>query len=159
MAITPEMKKAMTQKTVFSAIADLLSEAPDQTLTVAGVEIPYPDVATYMQERVAAVANKNKGGTKADPVKEGIKAQVLAHLRAHPATQYTISGLLKDPDLNLPEDVSQNRLTALVSQMVNKDNPTDPACPIVREVVKRVAYFRANPDYQAPEVEAEGGEE
>lgn len=140
----------ITQRGFLTGVIALLADNPELTVTLPnGIEISNEDAQAYAAGRVSALEKKNDGHKLTDRQRENeeVKAQILAFLQAHPEEQYTITSLLKSEELALPGDVSQNRLNALVKQMYNKENPTDPEFPVTRVEVKRVAYFKANPNF------------
>jgi hypothetical protein len=64
-----------------------------------------------------------------------------------PNKVYTITDLLKAVP-GLPADMTNQRLSALMRQMYNKDVANDPNFPVVRVEEKRKAYFMLNPDFE-----------
>lgn len=121
--------KKMTHKDYFAA----LLEMPEV--------MNYPGMTEFIEGRIAALEKKAsapKKESEADKVKSGIKADVLAFLSANEGKKFTITQMMKQVP-NLPADISNQRLTSLVTQMV-RENEVD------RVVEKRVSYFTAHVD-------------
>ena len=121
--------KKMTHKDYFTA----LLEMPEVQ--------NYPGMTEFIEGRIAALEKKAsapKKESEADKVKSSIKADVLAFLSANEGKKFTITQMMKQVP-NLPADISNQRLTSLVTQMV-RENEVD------RVVEKRVSYFTAHVD-------------
>lgn len=121
------MSKKMTHKDYFSAL-----------LNMAEVKA-YPGMEDFITGRISALEKKASAPhkeTEADKEKDGIKASVLAFLQDNPDKQYTITQLMKEVP-GLPADISNQKLTALVRQLLLAE--------LVDKVVeKRVSYFTAH---------------
>ena len=101
----------------------------------------YPGMTEFSEGRITALdktASAPKKESEADKVKSGIKADVLAFLSANEGKKFTVTQMMKQVP-NLPADISNQRLTSLVTQMV-RENEVD------RVVEKRVSYFTAHVD-------------
>ena len=121
--------KKMTHKDYFTA----LLEMPEVQ--------NYPGMTEFIEGRITALEKKARAPKKeseADKVKSGIKADVLAFLSANEGKKFTITQMMKQVP-NLPAEISNQRLTSLVTQMV-RENEVD------RVVEKRVSYFTAHVD-------------
>lgn len=121
--------KKMTHKDYFTA----LLEMPEVQ--------NYPGMTEFIEGRITALEKKAstpKKESEADKVKSGIKADVLAFLSANEGKKFTITQMMKQVP-NLPAEISNQRLTSLVTQMV-RENEVD------RVVEKRVSYFTAHVD-------------
>jgi hypothetical protein len=121
--------KKMTHKDYFTA----LLEMPEV--------MNYPGMTEFIEGRITALEKKAsapKKESEADKVKSGIKADVLAFLSANEGKKFTVTQMMKQVP-NLPADISNQRLTSLVTQMV-RENEVD------RVVEKRVSYFTAHVD-------------
>lgn len=159
--------KEMTQKNVFTAIADLFTANPDLTLTLpGGVVVTAETAAQYMAERAQAVAKKNVNGDKKLTPKQEENQRIMEAVLAHMEWEkkYTVAQLHKSMTENglFPEgaDVSPNRLSALIQKMYKRDGVEDLTMPVHRVVEARVAYFQKNIDYRpAEEVTEEVAEE
>ena len=121
------MTKKMTHKDYFSAL-----------LNMAEVKA-YPGMEDFINGRISALEKKASAPhkeTEQDKVKDGIKASVLTFLQDNPDKQYTITQLMKEVS-GLPADISNQKLTALVRQLLLAE--------LVDKVVeKRVSYFTAH---------------
>lgn len=116
--------KKMTHKDYFAA----LLEMPEV--------MNYPGMTEFIEGRIAALEKKAsapKKESEADKVKSGIKADVLAFLSANEGKKFTITQMMKSVP-NLPAEISNQRLTSLVTQMVRENE-------VERVVEKRVSYF------------------
>ena len=123
------MSKKMTHRDYFSAL-----------LNMAEVKA-YPGMADFITGRIAALDKKSSAPhkeTEADKVKAGIKSAILAFLCENSAKKYTVTQLIKEVP-GLPADISNQRATSLVSQMVREGE-------VDRVVEKRVSYFTAHKD-------------
>ena len=121
------MSKKMTHKDYFSAL-----------LNMAEVKA-YPGMEDFITGRISALEKKASAPhkeTEQDKVKSGIKASVLTFLQDNPDKQYTITQMMKEVP-GLPADISNQKLTALVRQLLLAE--------LVDKVVeKRVSYFTAH---------------
>ena len=118
--------KKMTHRDYFSAL-----------LNMEEVKA-YPGMEDFISGRIAALDKKSAAPhkeTDADKVKDGIKANVLSFLSAHKGEKFTITQMMKQIE-GLPADISNQKLTALVRQLLLAEL-------VVKEVDKRVSYFRA----------------
>ena len=96
----------------------------------------YPGMTEFIEGRITALEKKAsapKKESEADKVKSGIKADVLAFLSANEGKKFTITQMMKSVP-NLPAEISNQRLTSLVTQMVRENE-------VERVVEKRVSYF------------------
>lgn len=116
--------KKMTHKDYFTALLDM-PEVQN-----------YPGMTEFIEGRITALekkANAPKKESEADKVKSGIKSDVLAFLSANEGKKFTITQMMKQVP-NLPAEISNQRLTSLVTQMVREGE-------VERVVEKRVSYF------------------
>lgn len=116
--------KKMTHKDYFTA----LLEMPEVK--------NYPGMTEFIEGRITALEKKAsapKKESEADKVKSGIKSDVLAFLYANEGKKFTVTQMMKQVP-NLPADISNQRLTSLVTQMVRENE-------VERVVEKRVSYF------------------
>lgn len=116
--------KKMTHKDYFTALLDM-PEVQN-----------YPGMTEFIEGRITALEKKAsapKKETEADKVKSGIKSDVLAFLSANEGKKFTITQMMKQVP-NLPAEISNQRLTSLVTQMVREGE-------VERVVEKRVSYF------------------
>ena len=121
--------KKMTHKDYFTALLDM----PEV--------MNYPGMTEFIEGRIAALEKKAsapKKESEADKVKSGIKSDVLAFLSANEGKKFTITQMMKQVP-NLPAEISNQRLTSLVTQMVREYE-------VDRVVEKRVSYFTAHVD-------------
>ena len=116
--------KKMTHKDYFTALLDM-PEVQN-----------YPGMTEFIEGRITALEKKAsapKKESEADKVKSGIKADVLAFLSANEGKKFTITQKMNSVP-NLPAEISNQRLTSLVTQMVRENE-------VERVVEKRVSYF------------------
>ena len=116
--------KKMTHKDYFTALLNM-PEVQN-----------YPGMTEFIEGRITALEKKAsapKKETESDKVKSGIKADVLAFLSANEGKKFTITQMMKQVP-NLPAEISNQRLTSLVTQMVRENE-------VERVVEKRVSYF------------------
>ena len=116
--------KKMTHKDYFTALLDM-PEVQN-----------YPGMTEFIEGRITALEKKAsapKKESEQDKVKSGIKADVLAFLSANEGKKFTITQMMKQVP-NLPAEISNQRLTSLVTQMVRENE-------VERVVEKRVSYF------------------
>lgn len=106
-----------------------------------------PMLMEFIEHEMELLAKKNtseKKPTAKQTQNEAIKANILSVLTD--GKVMTVTDLLKNvPDL--PEDMTNQRMSALLRQMYNKDNLSDPAYPLTRIEEKRKAYFMRNPEW------------
>ena len=116
--------KKMTHKDYFTALLDMpeVQNYPGRTESIEGR-------ITALEKKASAP----KKESEADKVKSGIKADVLAFLSANEGKKFTITQMMKQVP-NLPAEISNQRLTSLVTQMVRENE-------VERVVEKRVSYF------------------
>lgn len=118
--------KKMTHKDYFTALLDM-PEVQN-----------YPGMTEFIEGRISAIEKKAsapKKETEQDKVKDGIKSAVLTYLQENADKRFTITALMKEVP-GLPADISNQKLTALVRQLLLAEL-------VVKEVDKRVSYFRA----------------
>ena len=116
--------KKMTHKDYFTALLDM-PEVQN-----------YPGMTEFIEGRITALEKKAsapKKESEQDKVKSGIKSDVLAFLSANEGKKFTITQMMKQVP-NLPAEISNQRLTSLVTQMVRENE-------VERVVEKRVSYF------------------
>lgn len=121
------MSKKMTHKDYFSAL-----------LNMAEVKA-YPGMEDFITGRISALEKKASAPhkeTEQDKEKNEIKASVLTFLQDNPDKQYTITQLMKEVP-GLPADISNQKLTALVRQLLLAEQ-------VSKVVEKRVSYFTAH---------------
>lgn len=95
------------------------------------------DLTAFIQHEIELLDKKNSGEKKMTPQQEAnavIKANVLALAQANPDRLFTIGEFLKEVS-DLPEDMTSQRMTAIVRQMC--DNHL-----LIRVEEKRKAYFK-----------------
>ena len=97
-----------------------------------------PELVEFINHEIELLDRKNSGEKKLTPQQEAnavIKANVLELAMANPDRLFTIGELLKEvPDL--PEDMTSQRMTAIVRQMWYTD------LTMVKTVDKRKSYFQ-----------------
>lgn len=116
--------KKMTHRDYFSAL-----------LNMEEVKA-YPGMADFISGRITALDKKSSAPhkeTEADKVKDGIKANVLDFLSDHKGEKFTITQMMKQVE-GLPADISNQKLTALVRQLLLSEQ-------VAKVVEKRVSYF------------------
>jgi hypothetical protein len=106
-----------------------------------------PILSEFIDHELELLAKKNvseKKPTAKQTQNEVIKTNILSVLTE--GKVMTVTDLLKNvPDL--PADMTNQRMSALLRQMYNKDNLSDPAYPLTRIEEKRKAYFMRNPEW------------
>lgn len=106
-----------------------------------------PVLVEFIDRELELLAKKNsadKKPTAKQTANEVIKANILTVLTE--GKVMTVTDLLKNvPDL--PADMTNQRMSALLRQMYNKENLSDPAYPLTRIEEKRKAYFMRNPEW------------
>ena len=127
--------KKMTKREKFEMLANLTEVKSN------------PMLMEFIEHEMELLAKKNtseKKPTAKQTQNEAIKANILSVLTD--GKVMTVTDLLKNvPDL--PEDMTNQRMSALLRQMYNKDNLSDPAYPLTRIEEKRKAYFMRNPEW------------
>ena len=120
--------KRMTKATAWTIIKGIIEESSheDKELLIAKVD-----------NELELLAKKNsaeKKPTAKQTANEAIKDSIVATMEADPARLWTISELTKEVP-GLPEDVTPNKISALVRQLKE-------ANIVERIEEKRKAYFR-----------------
>jgi hypothetical protein len=116
------MAKKMTKREMFEQI---MKKYPLTT-----------DEKAFIEHELELLSKKNSGDKKPTAQQEAnatIKANILATMEADPNRLWTVSELLKAVK-GLPEDMTNQRMSALVRQLVE-------ANLVERTVDKRKAYF------------------
>ncbi len=117
-------------------------------LSIRSVEGLSAEQISFIDHELELLAKKNSADRKPTAKQtenDGIKATILGFME--PNKVYTITDLLKAVP-GLPADMTNQRLSALMRQMYNKDVANDPNFPVVRVEEKRKAYFMLNPDFE-----------
>lgn len=108
------------------------------------------DEVAFIDHEIELLSKKNSGEKKPtakQTANEGLKSAILSAME--PNRLYTISELMKEvPELASDPAMTNQRVSALVRQMYDKDNAENPAMPIVRVEEKRKAYFQLNPNFE-----------
>lgn len=123
-AITTPSTTKMTKAQKFALIAQIPEVANN------------PMLAEFIAHEVELLAKKNasdKKPTAQQVANDGVKNAVLAVMEADPNRLWTVTELMKAVP-NLPEDMTNQRLSALMRQL--KDAGT-----VKREEIKRKAFF------------------
>lgn len=130
-----------TEKTIkftksdrFTALLTYLEEHPDAVFATPKGELTANQMAEFVQHELELLEKKNSADKRPTAQQEAnavIKTAVLATLAD--GKKRTVTELLKDV-AGLPEDMTNQRMSALVRQMVE-------AGQVMREEVKRKAYF------------------
>ena len=128
--------KKPTKKDKFSALLSLLEDFGEETEVVEGITIG--DLNEFVAHELELLANKNAAKSEKKPTEKQkqnaeIGAKVLEYLREC-GERKTITMLLKEVD-GLPEDMTNQRMTHIVTGMIDKT--------IEKVVEKRVSYFKA----------------
>ena len=126
--------KKLTQADHFTALLTYLDEHPDAMFPSPKGDITAEQMAEFITRRLELLEKKNSADKKPTAQQEAnavIKTAVLATLAD--GKKRTVTDLLKDVD-GLPEDMTNQRMSALVRQMVE-------AGQVMREEIKRKAYF------------------
>lgn len=124
MANTTSSSVRMTKAQKFQMLADLPAVKAD------------PMLSEFIAHEMELLAKKNTADKKPTAQQEanaGIKGAVLTLMQEHPNQLYTVSDLLKAVP-NLPDTMTNQRMSALVRQMVD-------AGEVKRTEDKRKAYF------------------
>ena len=126
--------KKLTQADHFTALLTYLDEHPDAMFPSPKGDITAEQMAEFITRRLELLEKKNSADKKPTAQQEAnaaIKTAVLATLAD--GKKRTVTDLLKDVD-GLPEDMTNQRMSALVRQMVE-------AGQVMREEIRRKAYF------------------
>ena len=97
-----------------------------------------PALVEFINHEIELLDKKNSGEKKLTPQQEAnavIKESILNLAKANPDRQFTIGELLKEVP-GLPEDMTSQRMTAIVRQMWYTD------LTMVKTVDKRKSYFQ-----------------
>ena len=124
MATTTSSSAKLTKAQKFAMIADIPEVANN------------PVLAEFIAHEVELLAKKNSADKKPTAQQEAnatIKADILAVMEANPNQLFTVSELLKKVP-NLPDTMTNQRMSALVRQMVD-------AGSVKRTEDKRKAFF------------------
>ena len=124
MANTTSSSVRMTKAQKFQILADLPAVKAD------------PMLSEFIAHEMELLAKKNTADKKPTAQQEanaGIKSAVLTLMQEHPNQLYTVSDLLKAVP-NLPDTMTNQRMSAIVRQMVD-------AGQVKRTEDKRKAYF------------------
>lgn len=124
MANTTSSSVRMTKAQKFQILADLPAVKAD------------PMLSEFIAHEMELLAKKNTADKKPTAQQEanaGIKDAVLALMQENPNQLYTVSDLLKAVP-NLPDTMTNQRMSAIVRQMVD-------AGQVKRTEDKRKAYF------------------
>ena len=126
--------KKLTQADHLTALLTYLDKHPDAVFPSPKGDITAEQMVEFATHRLELLEKKNGAEKKPTAQQEAnavIKTAVLATLAD--GKKRTVTDLLKDVD-GLPEDMTNQRMSALVRQMVE-------AGLVMREEVKRKAYF------------------
>ena len=126
--------KKLTQADHFTALLTYLDEHPGAMFPSPKGDITAEQMAEFITRRLELLEKKSSADKKPTAQQEAnavIKTAVLATLAD--GKKRTVTDLLKDVD-DLPEDMTNQRMSALVRQMVE-------AGQVMREEIKRKAYF------------------
>ena len=123
--------------TTSSSASAKLTKAQKFAMIANIPEVAYnPVLAEFIAHEVELLAKKNsadKKPTAQQEVNATIKADILALMEANPKQIFTVSELLKKVP-NLPDTMTNQRMSALVRQMVD-------AGSVKRTEDKRKAFF------------------
>ncbi len=128
--------KKMTKREKFEMIANIAEVKANPILV---------DFINHELELLAKKNSSDKKPTAKQAQNDGIKSLILSSMEE--GKVYTITDLLKSIE-GLPADMTNQRMSALMRQMYNKDVANDPNFPVVRIEEKRKAYFMLNPDFE-----------
>jgi hypothetical protein len=106
-----------------------------------------PVLTEFIEHEMELLAKKNaseKKPTAKQIANDGIKDAILSVLTD--GKVMTVTDLLKNVP-GLPEDMTNQRMSALLRQMYDKENPSNPDYPLCRIEEKRKAYFMRNPEW------------
>lgn len=126
--------KKLTQADHLTALLTYLDKHPDAVFPSPKGDITAKQMVEFATHRLELLEKKNGAEKKPTAQQEAnavIKTAILTTLAD--GKKRTVTELLKDVD-GLPEDMSNQRMSALVRQMVE-------AGLVMREEVKRKAYF------------------
>lgn len=111
--------------------------------------LPRKDEFVQKLKDIITSFEKKSSSSKPTPrqlANDGLKKAIYAYMAQSPNQRFTVSELMKNVP-GLPEEITNQWMTALLHQMYDKENPTNPAFPIVRSESKGRAYFQVNPAY------------
>lgn len=102
-------------------------------------ELTSPELVEFIEAEMALLAKRNSSRGESKPTakqvaNEGVKAAILAFLKAHPENAYTVS-MLQEEVAEL-KGTSNQYVSSLMSQLVKAE-------AVVRETVKRKSVFSA----------------
>ena len=126
--------KKLTQADHFTALLTYLDECPDTVFHSPKGDITAEQMVEFATRRLELLEKKNSSDKKPTAQQEAnavIKTAILQVMED--GKKRTITDLLKDVS-DLPEGMTNQRMSALVRQMVE-------AKQVVREEIKRKAYF------------------
>ena len=106
-----------------------------------------PVLTEFIEHEMELLAKKNaseKKPTAKQIANDCIKDAILSVLTD--GKVMTVTDLLKNVP-GLPEDMTNQRMSALLRQMYDKENPSNPDYPLCRIEEKRKAYFMRNPEW------------
>ena len=106
-----------------------------------------PVLTEFIEHEMELLAKKNaseKKPTAKQIANDSIKDAILSVLTD--GKVMTVTDLLKNVP-GLPEDMTNQRMSALLRQMYDKENPSNPDDPLCRIEEKRKAYFMRNPEW------------
>ena len=125
-----------TKKDKFNALITLLADADQATEVKEGLTVA--DLVEFAQHEVELLSRKSVSATGEKKLTERQKENLAigdAVVDAmEPTMMYTITQLMKEVP-NLPADMTNQRLTHIVSDLVKDER-------VVKVVDKRVSYFR-----------------
>ena len=104
-------------------------------------------LSEFIAHELELLAKKNtseKKPTAKQIANDSIKGAILSVLTD--GKVMTVTDLLKNVP-GLPEDMTNQRMSALLRQMYDKENPNNPDYPLCRIEEKRKAYFMRNPEW------------
>ena len=126
--------KKLTQADHLTALLTYLDNHPGALFPSPKGDITAEQMAEFATHRLELLEKKNSADKKPTAQQEAnavIKTAILTTLAD--SKKRTVTDLLKDVD-GLPEDMTNQRMSALVRQMVE-------AGQVMREEIKRKAYF------------------
>lgn len=128
--------KKLTQADHFTALLTYLDEHPGAMFPSPKGDITAEQMAEFITRRLELLEKKNSADKKPTAKQEAntvIKSAIQTVMEAHPNQLFTVSELMKKVP-NLPEDMTNQRMSALIRQMVE-------AGLVKRTEVQRKAYF------------------
>ena len=134
MANNTNSTKKLTQADHLTALLTYLDKHPDTVFPSPKGDITAEQMVEFATHRLELLEKKNGAEKKPTAQQEAnavIKTAILTTLAD--GKKRTVTDLLKDVD-GLPEDMTNQRMSALVRQMVE-------AGQVMREEIKRKAYF------------------